>query len=75
MKIIVYHGYAGCETGCCGHVVQLGDDDRMFEFAHQDEDKESPLEFAQRLVRDTYGAEHVADLDWANCRIERYGHL
>ena len=70
MKIIVYHAYYGCDTGCCGHVVENDDDvamDRRFHFSHPYGDKH--LKFAQDLVRDEYGDEHVADLDWDNCHI------
>lgn len=71
-KIIVYHRYHGCETGCCGHAVAIEHDDgrqeESFEFMHPyDED---PRAFAERLVVEEFGAEHVADLDWENCIIE-----
>lgn len=70
MKIIVYHTSYGCDTGCCGHIVENDDDndmDRRFHFTHPyGEDR---LTFAQDLVRDEYGDEHVADLDWENCLI------
>jgi hypothetical protein len=26
-KVIVYHRFYGCDTGCCGHVVEVFDDD------------------------------------------------
>lgn len=26
-KVIVYHAYYGCDTGCCGHVVDVFNDD------------------------------------------------
>lgn len=74
MRIVVYHGSYGCDTGCCGHYVDVEDGqleakrDR-FHFNHADDDK---LAFAKELVAETYGAEHVADLDWENCVIASY---
>lgn len=63
-KIIVYHRGYGCETGCCGHAVAIDDQEKSFEFTHPyDED---PRAFAERLVTEELGAEHVADLDWEN---------
>lgn len=57
------HSRYGCETGCCGHAVQMGDEEK-FEFTHPyDQD---PREFAEQLIRETFGEEHVADLDWKN---------
>lgn len=69
--VIVYHSSYGCETGCCGHRIEMGDDSK-FSFGHCSDD-EDPLQFAKSLVTETYGAEHVADLDWANCEILTYG--
>lgn len=65
-KIIVYHEYYGCDTGCCGHTVRFGDDEK-FAFSH-------PYggdfrEFAEGLIRETFGESHVKDLDWDNCLI------
>ena len=67
MKVIVYHDLYGCDTGCCGHTVKLEDGREKFDFSHPYRD--DPREFAERLVREMFGAEHVADLDWDNCVI------
>ncbi len=68
MKVIVYHSFYGCETGCCGHTVEFEDGSfSKFIFTHPYE--EDPLEFAKELVRDEFGEEHVKDLDWENCHI------
>lgn len=74
MRVIVYHSYYGCETGCCGHTVELDNGEEKFEFDHpvgawKDKLAETPREFAERLVRETFGEEHVKDLDWDNCVI------
>jgi len=50
-KIIVYHASYGCESGCCGHVIERDDDCGHFEFAHPIS-KETDREFAERLVRE-----------------------
>lgn len=68
MKVIVFHAYNNCESGCCGHTVKLDDGREKFMFGHPD-DGEDPVEFAKALVTEAFGADHVADLDWANCRI------
>ena len=67
MKLIVYHSYYGCETGCCGHGIEMGDKFR-FTFYHP-EDKTDLLKWAQDQVREHYGEEHVKDLDWENCAV------
>jgi hypothetical protein len=66
MKVVVFHSPYGCDTGCCGHVVQLGDTEK-FEFTHPY--GEDPRKFAEELVRDVLGDEHVKDLDWENSTI------
>lgn len=72
MRVIVQHGGYGCDTGCCGHWVEIRDasSDDMdsmggFTFDHLDEG-EDPREFAERLIREKLGDKHVADLDWEN---------
>jgi len=84
VRIIVYHRGYGCDSGCCGHVVEkIGDDQRSvekFEFDHPlsagmsfdgeaPEAPETPREFAERLVTEVYGEEHVKDLDWEGCEV------
>lgn len=32
IKVHVYHTYYGCECGCCGHTVELGDGRSHFDF-------------------------------------------
>lgn len=73
-RVVVYHAMYGCDTGCCGHVVVVGDDEQ-FEFAHpnvwpsRDLTEAKMRAFAEELVRDTFGEAHVRDLDWENCSI------
>lgn len=72
-RVVVFHDSYGCETGCCGHTVELDPDGpaakREFIFDHYDGGVETPRQYAERLVREQFGAEHVADLDWDQCLI------
>lgn len=38
VKIRVTHAYFGCETGCCGHILEIDDEEDYdtFEFGHPD---------------------------------------
>ena len=62
-RIIVYHRTYGCDTGCCGHVIERGDDHK-FNFTHPY--NETDREFVKRVVTEQWGEEHVADIDWDN---------
>lgn len=71
-KVIVYHRGYGCDTGCCGHVVRVQNDDgtkaeERFTFSHPA--WESAREYAEAAVREEFGADHVADLAWEECEI------
>ena len=75
-RVIVYHRSYGCDTGCCGHIVELdGEDVGPFEFGHpalthSDPSKnDDPRQWAEDLVRRALGEEHVKDLDWEHCVI------
>jgi hypothetical protein len=70
MRVTVYHGYYGCDTGCCGHWVELEDGTRSFDFTHcyiDSKDVEARKQWARDLVEAEFGTEHCADLDWDNC--------
>lgn len=71
-KVFVYHRMAGCDTGCCGHVVRVQNDDgtkaeERFTFAHPA--FESAREFAEAAIKEEFGAEHLEDLAWEECEI------
>jgi hypothetical protein len=66
MKITIYHNTYGCDTGCCGHIIEY-DGKRKFFFSHPY--GEDHKEFAEDLIREEFGEEHVEDLDWENCII------
>jgi hypothetical protein len=77
MKIIVYHTSYGCDTGCCGHIIGAYETERDLDQVERGErgkfdsdhpyDGENPRVWAEQLVREEFGEEHVADLDWENC--------
>ena len=75
MKIIVYHRMYGCDTGCCGLVVEPDEGKSHFDFGHPffaawgKDHQENFRGFAEDLVREYFGEEHVKDLDWENCTI------
>lgn len=71
-NVIVLHGGYGCDTGCCGHWVEI-DGERMgsFSFDHPDHfshpTPEGIKEFIRALVTAEAGEEHVADINWDEC--------
>lgn len=73
--VVVYHRSYGCDTGCCGHVVEIdGERVGLFEFSHPNAATDDFRAWAEELVRDVCAKEgvedvdaHVADLDWDNC--------
>jgi hypothetical protein len=68
-RVVVYHREYGCDTGCCGHVIEIDDEEAGWAFDHPDldDEDEARLDWAKELVRDELGEDHVADLDWENC--------
>ena len=69
-KLIVYHSNYGCATGCCGHTVEdteTGEKDFQFDHPYPAKTEEEFKIFAEDLIRNLYGEEHVSDLDWENC--------
>lgn len=76
--VVVYHAGYGCDTGCCGHRIEMGDK-AEFTFHHLDgppysifvgaELTDDAREFVRDIVTKAFGAEHVADIDWDNCLV------
>lgn len=60
MKVRVYHSYYGCDTGCCGHTVELEDGRERFEFSHPSS-QEDLLSYARNI------AEEVIKENWPDC--------
>lgn len=62
MKIRVLHSYYGCESGCCGHVVEIdGEQVGMFDFHHSAETEEGLRE----LVLESVPKECHDSIDWS----------
>lgn len=71
-RVIVYHSSYGCETGCCGHIIEIHDDEghkhngkSEFYFDHP-RYKQEPLDWAKEFIIGEVGKEHADDLDWEN---------
>jgi hypothetical protein len=76
--VTVSHRLYGCDTGCCGHVIKVDDEEvyGSFQFDHppyfsgDDHDLDAAYRaFAEEMVREELGEDHVKDLDWENCYI------
>lgn len=68
--LVIYHNEYGCDSSCCGHTVEV-DGDSAFSFYHPRRSSgETDREFAERILKEEFPEEHLADLDWANARIE-----
>lgn len=75
MRVTVYHDYYGCETGCCGHVVKLGDGRRHFDFGHifgdDDQQKRAAARvFVEDIIRKQW-PECLPSIDWDSLSIDR----
>lgn len=66
-SILIMHSGYGCETGCCGHYIEIDGEEGHFMFAHPS--GQDRFEWAKQIVADELGEEHVADLDFENCHI------
>jgi hypothetical protein len=76
-RVRVYHRDYGCDTGCCGHVVELADPSghkkRQFEFVHNYDNKRSMRAWAEKLVRDVVSAgwpQCLDSIDWDSLDLE-----
>lgn len=71
-KVIVYHSSYGCDTGCCGHLIELTNDDDIFqsgEFYFNHPWGVDHRAWAEDLIRNELGDDHVKDLDWDNSMV------
>jgi len=61
MKIRVLHAYYGCDTGCCGHIIEIDgeEDSRSFTFDHFE--KSEQVTVLDQIVTAVYGVETVLD--------------
>lgn len=65
----VYHSYYGCETGCCGHIVEV-DEKSSFHFTHphdgeltEEKKREWARSFAEQVIREKW-PECIDSIDW-----------
>lgn len=70
LKILVYHTEYGCDTGCCGHRIEVQKVDGKydishFEFTHPygDDPKTWALELAQKFIK-KHHPECYDKIDW-----------
>ena len=76
MKIRVFHAYFGCDSGCCGHRIEVYPDDddshyEDFEFGHSDKGREK--EYARELAENFLKRHHpecLATIDWDSLEYE-----
>jgi hypothetical protein len=74
MRIRVYHAMYGCDSGCCGHVVDVEGTINEFKFDHPNGDvkdgrwiQETPAAFARRVTEDVlseYAPRCLETIDW-----------
>jgi hypothetical protein len=73
MKILVLHQGYGCDSGCCGHIIEVDGKRHDFYFEHPGIESERPYipqpanEFVIELVTRELGEDHVKDIDFENC--------
>jgi hypothetical protein len=72
-RIVVFHGYYGCDTGCCGHVIEM-DGVEEFKFEHPwidglqgVEREQAARQFIIDLVNKECGPGHADDIDFSAC--------
>jgi hypothetical protein len=80
ITVRVYHSYYGCDTGCCGHRVEItpadekrdGEEREAFEFEHPpsgDDLKAWAREFAEEQIRRRW-PDCLDSIDWDSLDIE-----
>lgn len=72
-KVRVYHSYYGCDTGCCGHVVEIPElGKEKFEFSHPysgEEFREYAIGLARKVIKD-YWPDCLPSIDWNSLEID-----
>ena len=65
MQVKVYHSGYGCESGCCGHIVEVDDENFGFEFTHPcgEDKKKWAIELAKEKIAKS-SPECLASIDW-----------
>ena len=71
----VYHGYYGCDTGCCGHILELDYETvGQFDFMHSYEGltREEVIEAAKAEIA-KHKPECLDSIDWESLEINVEG--
>ena len=66
LKVRVFHSYYGCESGCCGHVVEVEGKGEKFEFgcAYGEDDKRKwARELAEKVIKKRW-PDCIESIDW-----------
>ncbi len=78
-RIIVYHTGYGCETGCCGHAIEVDGEHLhgsfefdhpydLYRFSNDVEGRDQHIqEYVKDKVRQQMGEEHIKDIDFSMC--------
>lgn len=68
LKVRVLHSYYGCDTGCCGHVLEVGEEEESeFDFIHFDNIEEAK-KWAMETLADEF-PECADSVDWSTFEI------
>lgn len=74
LKVRVYHAGYGCESGCCGHIVEVGDKIHKFNFDHPySEDEKDLKKWAKKLAEEVIREEHpscINNIDWDSMEVK-----
>ena len=65
-RILVLHRGYGCDTGCCGHYIEVDGREVAFLFEHPGGSEER-MDFIRRIVAQKLGDVDVADIDFTDC--------
>lgn len=69
MKVRVYHGSYGCDTGCCGHYVEIDDRHRSrIDFGHG-ATRENARQYAEDIIRERW-PECLASIGWTTMEVD-----
>lgn len=75
IKVRVYHSYYGCESGCCGHIIELDNGKSQFEFTHpyDEHDLNNLKNWARELAEGVIASrwpECLDSIDWDTLDVE-----
>lgn len=67
--IRVFHRYYGCETGCCGHSVEVDEEEirGAFIFGHPGQSEKDKRKFAREMIEEALKEQYpecLASIDW-----------